>query len=447
MNPELLRNIWLELTTRRLIAMPLVLGALLLLWSSESFISDLAGTFYFIITILWGTRQAADAVASEVTESTWDWQRLSTLSAWQLTWGKLIGATLFTWYGAVICLGVRFGAMLEDHDPVTVIYGTLYLIGAALMAQTASFLLGLQSVRLRGHRTRVGTLVSQIIGIAVGYTALRYAGMVPGAEIHWLASEAGDAQIEWWGIPVTASIMASIGIAAFLAWTLLGAQRLMMRELSYRTRPWAWPAFVLFTCAFMAGFPPSVEEPSAGFVSFEIAARLAIAAVTSAGLTYAALFWDDKDPVMFRRLIRLYEAQRWREFLSYTPTWLVSLAITAILAVLLLIVGGSGKVGGVTLWAAIVGSLLFMARDIALNLYFWLSPNPVRANLITVIMLGLLYVVLPGLTGFDDDVMFVFYPFAPAGPVFTLCAALTQFGVVVLLLALRWRKRFVLAAA
>ncbi len=447
MNPELLRNIWLELTVRRLVAMPLVLGALLLLWSSDSFVAELAGGFFGIITVLWGTRQAADAVASEVTESTWDWQRLSTLSAWQLTWGKLIGATLFTWYGALICLGVRFAAMLKDHDAVTLIYGTLYLIGAALMAQTVSFLLGLQSVRLRGHRTRVGTLVSQIIGIVVGYTALKYAGMVPGADIGWISSAHGGVRIDWYGIPVSTSVMASIGIASFLAWTLLGAHRLMMRELAYRTRPWAWPAFVLFTCAFAAGFPPSVAQASGSFVSFEIAERLAVAAVTAAGLTYAALFWDDKDPVMFRRLIRLYEAQRWREFASYTPTWLVSLAITAVMAVLLLAVGGGGKVGGVTLWAAIVGGLLFMARDIAINLYFWLSPNPVRANLITLIVLGLLYLVLPGLTGFDDDATFLFYPFAPAAPVFTLCAALAQFGVVVLLLVRRWRKRFVLATA
>lgn len=447
MNPELLRNLWLELTTRRLIAMPLVLGALLLLWSSDRFVADLAGTFFFIITVLWGTRQAADAVASEVTESTWDWQRLSTLSAWQLTWGKVLGATLFTWYGALICLGVRFGAMLKDHDPVTLIYGTLYLIGAALMAQTVSFLLGLQSVRLRGHRTRVGTLVSQIIGIGVGYTALKYAGMVPGAEISWIGSGYGDARIEWWGIPVSASVMASVGIASFLAWTLIGAHRLMMRELAYRVRPWAWPAFVLFTCAFMAGFPPSVEQASGSFLNLELSERLAIAAVTSAALTYAALFWDDKDPVMFRRLIRLYDAQRWREFASYTPTWLMSLAITAVLVALLLAFGGTGKVGGVTLWAAAIGCLLFMARDIAINLYFWLSPNPVRANLITLITLGLLYAVLPGLTGFSDNLAFLFYPFAPAAPFATLCAALTQFGVVVLLLVLRWRKRFVLANA
>jgi len=447
MNPELLRNVWHELTLRRLIAMPLVLGALLMLWSSGSFIADLAGGFFAVLTILWGTRQAADAVASEVTENTWDWQRLSTLSAWQLTWGKVIGATLFTWYGALICLGVRFAALLKDHDVGSLVHGTFYLIGAALMAQTVSFLLGLQSVRLRGHRTRVGTLVSQIIGIAVGYTALKYAGMVPGADIGWISENRGDTLLHWYGIPVGASIMATVGIAAFLGWTLLGAHRLMMRELSYRTRPWAWPAFVLFTCAFMAGFPPSVAASSGDFVSFEIAERLAVAVVTAAALTYAALFWDDKDPVMFRRLIRLYEAQRWREFASYTPTWLVSLAITAVLAVLLLVFGGGGKVGGVTLWAAIVGGLLFMARDIALNLYFWLSPNPARANLITLIMLGLLYLVLPGVTGFDDDVMFVFYPFAPAAPVFTLSAALAQFGFMVLLLVLRWRKRFVLAVA
>ena len=188
MNPELLRNVWHELTIRRLIAMPLVLGALLMLWSSNSFVADLAGGCVFVITILWGTRQAADAVASEVTENTWDWQRLSTQTAWQLTWGKVIGATLFTWSGALICLGVRFFALLKDHDVISLVHGTLYLIGAALMAQTVSFLLGLQSVR-----PAVGTVLAAAesgILVACGEaTALLIRQLIPEGRRSMSAAE------------------------------------------------------------------------------------------------------------------------------------------------------------------------------------------------------------------------------------------------------------------
>ncbi|MEN3951534.1 hypothetical protein [Iodidimonas sp. SYSU 1G8] len=447
MNPELLRNVWHELTWRRVIAMPLILGVILWVPSSFDGVTETAGFLFIVFTVFWGTRQAADAVASEVADSTWDWQRLSTLSAWQLTWGKLVGATLFSWYGALICLGVRFVALVPDHGVVAMVHVTLYLAAGALMGQAVAFLLGLQAVRLRGHRTRSGTLMSQMLGILTGLVIISSGSFLPGGLLEWLDALKLAPVVGWYGLTFPSTTVATVSLALYLGWALLGAQRLMMRELSYRTRPWTWPIFVLFTCFYIAGFEPAEPTIIGDVMRPDLAARLVVATGVAAVLTYASLFWDDKDPVVFRRLIRLARARDWSTFAAHTPTWFVSFAITAVLAILLLLVGGGGAMGGVTVWAAVIGGLLFMLRDIGINLYFWLSPSPARANLITLIVLGLLYWVGPGFTEFDPDTMFLFIPFAPGHPVSVICAGLAQVGFVILLLVRRWRARFVLANA
>jgi hypothetical protein len=445
MNPELLRNVWNELTWRRLIAMPLILAAILSLPSGADLVALVAGILFLILAVLWGTRQAADAVPAEVADNTWDWQRLSTLSAWQLTWGKLAGATLFSWYGALICLAVRFTVQADIYGVAAAFHASLYLVGAALIGQAVAFLLGLQTVRLRGHRSRMGTLVSQASGMIVGYTAIKYGSVIPGAAIGWLFTSEPGGLIEWYGLLVAADRAVSVTLLIYLGWTLLGAHRLMMRELAYRIRPWAWPAFVLFSAFFLAGFTPTMGEASRYAADLAVAGRLVVATAVAAGLTYAAMFWDDKDPVVFRRLLRLAEAGDWIGFAGHTPTWLVSYGITVVLAVLLIFTGG-GSVAGITLWAAIVGALLFIARDMAISLYFWLSPTPARANVLTVIVLALLYWVLPALVGFSESVLFFFIPFAPAPPALVVLVAAVEFTLVALLVAWRWRERFLLKA-
>ncbi|HEU0264151.1 MAG TPA: hypothetical protein VFR01_00325, partial [Geobacterales bacterium] len=97
-NPEFRRNLWLEMTPYRLVGMPLVLAPLFYLvgkindFDSKSLVGT-AVSLYFILAILWGTRLASEAVLSEIRDQTWDSQRLSAISPWQMTWGKLFGAT------------------------------------------------------------------------------------------------------------------------------------------------------------------------------------------------------------------------------------------------------------------------------------------------------------------------------------------------------------------
>ena len=89
-NPEFKRNVWLELSTQRLILMPAVLGVIaaliIFLTQADDAEQTLLIAFSAIGLVLvggWGSLAVANSINSEVAERTWDQQRLSILSHFQ----------------------------------------------------------------------------------------------------------------------------------------------------------------------------------------------------------------------------------------------------------------------------------------------------------------------------------------------------------------------------
>ena len=120
MNPELLRNLWLEASPFRLI---LIAGFLLLAFGASSVglggfasISSVALALYWFFAVLWGTRSAALSVVGEIRERTWDSQKLSSIGPWDMVWGKLLGATCANWFGALLCLPTA--VLLDGAEPL-----------------------------------------------------------------------------------------------------------------------------------------------------------------------------------------------------------------------------------------------------------------------------------------------------------------------------------------
>jgi hypothetical protein len=84
-NPEFLRNFWLEITLHRLVATPLILGAIyyLILFSDDNNESALLKTtiwVFFLLTGLWGGYQAENSVVTEIQNKTWPLQRLTSVN-------------------------------------------------------------------------------------------------------------------------------------------------------------------------------------------------------------------------------------------------------------------------------------------------------------------------------------------------------------------------------
>ena len=129
MNPELQRNLWLEAGLKKLawvgVVLAVIYGAAVVIGGSASDAEALArallvsGMGVFAVSgLIWGPRAAGRAVGNEVLQRTWDFQRLSSLTAWDMTWGKLFGATLLATCtgltGVVVYLLLRSGWKLKS---------------------------------------------------------------------------------------------------------------------------------------------------------------------------------------------------------------------------------------------------------------------------------------------------------------------------------------------
>ncbi len=151
LNPELKRNLWLELSSRRLIFIPLIVALVLSPWLLlEGNLGSAAGTgrvlFDFLVPV-WGTWLVANSVVSEIRSRTWDLQRLSALSPWAMLWGKLIGAPIMVWYAGAFCLIPVVAHALNTGGLSAALIDIAYYLMLGLISHSAGLLASLIAVR------------------------------------------------------------------------------------------------------------------------------------------------------------------------------------------------------------------------------------------------------------------------------------------------------------
>src|SRR6185437_14143241 len=97
-----------------------------------------ATALYYFLVVLWGTRNAALSVIAEIRERTWDFQKLSASRPFSLMWGKLFGATSFTWFGAILCLPFVIYPVWHSDGPVPALSELVNLLLQGVLAQSVS---------------------------------------------------------------------------------------------------------------------------------------------------------------------------------------------------------------------------------------------------------------------------------------------------------------------
>jgi len=434
-NPELQRNVWLEFSLHRLVVMPCVLALIFLcaaLGTQPNADVGVTTTGLLLFTGLagfWGTRRAADAVTEEFRGKTWDGQRMSALGPWGMTWGKLVGSTSYTWYGALMCL-----ATVAVAWPLRWAYAASLVIVcavcAAVCAQALALIASLMATRKGlGHSYARGTwLVLLLLVFSGSSTSL----------VTKLAQT-----FFWWGHEVEGWRFALDTSVVFAAWAVFGAYRLMCQELQVRTAPWGWAAFVLFLSWYLAGFAvrPGDAAPS---VVFLIAGLL-----VSATFTYFMLFTEQTGALVLRRVWVRVQRQEWRRALEEIPCWLVSLALaTAFCGLLMLTVrqfpGELANYRNISFTPLPLLMLLFLIRDSAILLVFSLARSPRRVEATTFLYLALLYLILPGvckLAGADTLGTLVLPPVFER-PVFANVVLGVHAAIAIGLVVYRWRQSF-----
>ncbi|MCZ6845117.1 MAG: hypothetical protein O7F69_04380, partial [Alphaproteobacteria bacterium] len=428
MNPELRRNLWLELSTHRLIAMPVVGGAggllcqcvesggSLTLGDAEaaSSVADAALVAYGLIVVLWGGRLAAGAVVEEIRDRTWDDQKLTAIGPWAMTVGKLFGSTVYTWYGGLIALAV-FALARSGHESLeSIMTSAVTYLAVGVLCQAAGLLFSLLSVH--GHA----------VGRRLNVTFFQLAGLGAVVLVYGVVGVFDEGLFErWHGVHVTLAIFAVNSTVAFALWAVLGVYRVMRAELQLAGRPWAWPLFCFFLGLYIVGLPDTWGR--AGQDTTVV--RMAVFAVVIFALNYVGILFQSKDVVGFRRMLGALRAADSGAALENLPLWMITygLALASALAVAIAI-AQTADVGRDIQLTFVAAAVLFLTRDIALLLSLHLGRVSRRANLAAVVYWLVLYGLVPMLLKvFDGDAALpVFLPVPWADPLIAILPVFLQ---------------------
>ena len=476
MNPELKRNLIVEFSTQRLIAMPVIIGLVVLAtWTGQGlegvvFVTNLG---FWAILLLWGTRRVAGAFDAELVNNTWDGQRLSALSAFELFLGKFLGAPAFVYYGAGMLLAVEVLASLYAlhivSPPILIGEGavtTAAVLGSALrdilsvlLALAVSMLVAVALLKRRRAGKGISITLCQLAGIAVALVIVQSLDIFSSGPLLYAEildfEDLGGRVVEWYGFALVLNDFLVASLAVFLAWTVLGIVRELRSVLRFRSFRWAWAAFVVFTSLYFAGFDAFyIQTDTFGQQAFVF---FVLFWSTALPLTYVVLLIEAKPIGDFRALAGAVRSGNAGTVCEYLPLWLLSLVIVWLAMAGFLIFSapidfGSDAVRGF-LEADIVRAApsiflvsvsLFVLRDCLLVLVLNLGRRPVRSDLAAVIYLGVLYFLVPLLLGTvaleQSQVMAFFIPRPDLGWLAATVPPLVEAGGLAVLALVRWRK-------
>jgi hypothetical protein len=434
-NPEFRRNIWLEITPNRMIGMPLVLFALFFMaYVSDdnrlaTLVTSTATGAFFVISLLWGTKLASESVMNEIRDHTWDGQRMSAISPWALSWGKLFGSTIYTWYGALICLAVAGLSATGENAGETMKSLLLFLL-VGVLAQAVSLLASLMAIRKERKFNRSQTAAFLILGI------------VATSPFFGTAFDS-KSLADWFGTHYERLDFVLGSLFCFTLWAIVGIYHLMRAELQMKNRPWVWYGFVLFLMGYVAGLFYSV--PSVAAKPWGAASPPVLAAYfTAVAVTYFMAFAERKDFLSLHVLFRLASSGMWGRFLERSPRWILSFPIPVAAGIALMLfprLTSAGAPAGIG-WF-VLASIFFMARDFGIMLFCNLGKSARRADMLTVLYLALLYGIVPStLSAMGlETTTHLFWPGAGQYAYLGTAASLLELLAIAWMVAIRWKKR------
>lgn len=418
MNPELLRNMWVELTERRVTLMVVIVACILLVamspgdWSSAAFTAELV---FYAVVVVWGTRCAAQSVVEEIGNKTWDGQRLSAIRPWTMVWGKLFGSTMLAWIGGTMCFGVILYSTARAGVGLNVGTQAVYFLTIGLLSQAAALLASLVAVQRRMSHSRFDVFLYQMAGLIAALVVWRVWQTADPTSVFRRLTGGIDpfavSEVWWWGGSYAPATFYVASLVAFVFWTLLGNYRVMRRELQVQNGPIVWLCFILFLAVYAGGFDfwrNYVREPS-----FTIGVRAVQAGMAVMLVTYVMALVEPKEIVAYRWLIEQFRKGQLGGLLARFPGWgyaylaLAALGVTAILTLPWSIAEKANVYGGPMIVLAALG---FVLRDCAVFMAMGLGQVGKRSDIAALAIIALLYVFLPGMFSHIEGSTAFFYP-------------------------------------
>lgn len=327
-NPEFQRQLWLNWRPS-LLAWSLGFTALILMLplalSSPQNRGTSLGTTALIglwaAAALYGSVLVGRSLGEEANQNTWDWQRLSALSPWQMAWGKLLGAALPAWLYA---LWFALALLLVSSTWVPAQQLGWHTVGLAVL-----WSLALQSWAMNSVLMSWGQRDIPVNRRRAALLPLLLLFFLPGPFLGRLYDQLFDNSGEpvlWWGLNLGGLGMAYLSGALLLLLGLLALWRQLCTRLDVRTLPWAWPLGLVVGGWFTGG---SFNQGLSAF-------WISTAWLALLGTVYVALQQMDQHLRAWRQVQWSASRGRWREMFEALPLWPVSLALCFVASTLLL---------------------------------------------------------------------------------------------------------------
>lgn len=446
MSPEFRRYLWIELAPRRIGIVLLILTAfflpMMLVEAEPVTIAWVAMGLWFVMGMIWGTHKAANSVIQELRDGTWDGQRLSPMTPWSVTWGKLFGASLSVWVASILLVAlIAYNTPFESGEaPASPrLHLVLTLFGSLVLAQALALMLSLQGLKRDRYPGRLSGTGHQVLALAflsiplslsssanflgfatqLGSDAAPFQESVEGPMAYWY----------FWQFPLEWFWQGVLWL--LVGWGVLGVWRLMRSELQMPGSPLPWGGFVVFLMILIGGFLPGIEyhlarEDWAGW-NLTQGTELVPPFLIGALLHYGLLLTEPTDAVMMRRLRGALQAGSRRQLLEALPCWPLGLALTLMvgLATVILLASDTaflhsseGDIANAFVVedipnataGAILSVMLFLLRDTALVLWLNLARGRHHLGLILLLFM-LLYLIIPGILATGDlRAALVFWP-------------------------------------
>ncbi len=436
MNPELQRNFYLEFSYSRLIGMPIFLAVIFALTylSNDNQFNDvtanIAMSLYVFIVLFWGARQAAESIADELRNHTWDIQKTSAISPWTLTWGKLFGSTLFNWYGGFLCL---FVYLLSTSKPEFIFIIIAYALSSGLLAHSLSLLVSLFALRKK-----------QAFNSSIGYLFVLFMLFFSLGLLNW-AEDSVLKTIRWYSFEMNTQTFGLLSLLLACVWSIVGVSRLLAQELQVRTLPWVWLLFIVFLVVYIQGL--FFQDPTWHQIIIKSSANIPFSppiALTAFSIctffAYCLIFIDDNNPMQMRRLWIYAKEENWERFLEEIPCWLINVIISVPLSIYLTLFCLTESAEKLHLYP--IPIVLLMVRDIAIILFVNYAKNSKRAFSLSLVYLTFLYAIIPAIFLQMNFTLMagVFLPLFTNNLAVSIIFSGLQAAVVGYLLFIRWQK-------
>jgi hypothetical protein len=432
-NPEIRRHIWLELSVARvvtlLVGFGMVVGINFLSASEPLKGAGKAGIFGFTLFAFMAFFRSSKSVSVEVEDNTWDFQRMSSASVWNMTLGKMLGAPIFPLLGAGISIAlVGVGFFGRPFSPFATSRLVITLIGVLILVCAVGVMNSLDSTReLRIHRRGK----AQMGGLGFILIPFLCWQIPPFFDTKTLMGTSAVKEVFWWGIRFDILNFNAISVLVFMGWAVLAAFRLMQSELQFEQSPWAWTLF----CGFLWLY---IEPLWVATLPAPTSASLTLirqgGGFIFSSLLLGEMFSKPKDVIALRKFGVALKQGDISEAWLRTPTWFVTFLFFGLAIAVTMV-----KVPTLPGRMFVASWFLFVLRDVCVVLSFHLiSPNHRRNGRSIFIYLLFAYGLAPLFFGSINGNLGKL--FLPMHPVISLLGSMIGAVLALFLLINSWIK-------